>query len=588
MNKRSLWLIRLLALLLTFMPQAIAAETKTTISCKPQSVIVAVGDTTQIKPAVSPASAQRSGVEYHSTDEAVATVDRSGRIRGRSEGMCKVVIVSRHDTNAQLHIPVQVVKPVEKLTATIEADTLMVGETTRLVCTFEPSDATLPQATFASSEEDVATVDENGVITAVSKGKTEIVVRSVDGAARARLRVEVQQQPTGIRLPESEHVLAIGKSTDLKATVLPRNVNNKRVVWFSADEAIATVDAHGKVQAVSVGRTTVTAAAEGEPSVQAQVEITVVKPAQSVAFEHKTYSVNVGETIHLSPVVLPEDASSKAVSYKVKNPKIATVDENGVVTAHKKGKTTVTATLLNVNDSRRRATCTIEVLTPVTGAHLERESVRVGVDNYTYVTAVLEPSNASDRRMIWRAADPTLIRLKGDTNKVRVSGRKWGRTQLTGTTVDGGYTVTMDVNVGSLRHAVGVESIRIRNGKPYIVLKNHSNMQITAVLYKIIGTDEQNNPIRLSRLGKTLYGSYDLPLAPNEKTEHGRFTFYDAGRYQNLQSVSIAITGWETSTGYSANNGETLYAYEIPESQQEWITWQSELYTEIQSNPRAN
>ena len=159
---------------------------------------------------------------------------------------------------------------------------------------------------------------------------------------------------------------------------------------------------------------------------------------------------------------------------------------------------------------------------------------------------------------------------------------------MTGTTADGGYTCTLDVNIGSLRHAVSVNSIEIKDGKPYIVLQNKSDMNITSVSFEITGTDEQKNPVRMSTKDNTLYGAYELPLEPGAKTRHGNFTFYHHSNYPKLEYISIAITGWETDTGYYNRDGGLEYSYSIPEKSREWVSWASDLYKQIQNNPRAN
>lgn len=562
------------------------AEEAVSLTADAQSITVAVGKTRRLKVTVAPYAARRSGVNYVISDGSIAKVDAHGSVKGLAEGECTLTVISRYDETVMLSVPVRVIIPVRRLSVEIEPEKIHVGKTAAIAVSYAPEDASIQAATFTSSRESVATVDENGVITGVARGQADIAVHSADGYAKTRVRVRVLQQPTGLTLSHDTLSLTVGKSATLRATVSPGNADDKRVAWASGDESIATVNSRGVVKSIAPGMAVITATCEDDPSISASATVENVQSAKSVNFDQKAFSVVIGQTVQLSQTVLPENTTDQSVTYRVKDKRIATVDENGVVTGIRGGRTTVTVT--TADGSRHHATATIVVTVPVTGVSFGHEGVRVGAGSYTYVTAALEPSDASNHHMTWEVSDPDIASVRGDTNKVRVSGRRWGRCKLTGTTQDGGYTVSIDLNVGSLRHAVRVEAIELRDGKPYIVLKNHSDMYITGVSYEITGTDEQRNTVPMSTRGDTLYGTYGYSLAPGQKTTHGRFSFNHPSNYPNLQSVSIAITGWETDTGYYTNAGELRYSYDISKNQLEWSTCETDYYKKIQSNPRAN
>ena len=89
--------------------------------------------------------------------------------------------------------------------------------------------------------------------------------------------------------------------------------------------------------------------------------------------------------------------------------------------------------------------------------------------------------------------------------------RIWGRHTVTGTTEDGGYTVTINVNIGSLYRAVSVRGLKIVDEKPYITLQNNSDMTITQVRYYLRGAGFPPATGAVSYTGDlfTLYGTYD-------------------------------------------------------------------------------
>ena len=567
MKKRVLlaWML-LCALLCGLLPAL--AEDAPSLTANKEQLVIAVGKTASFKLTLAPASLRKGGVTYASSDETVATVDRNGKVKGVAEGQCEVVVTCKKDESVQLVLPVQVVVPVKKLTAHLESAPLHIGATTQVLCDFSPENATLQQVVYSSSKESVATVDENGVVTGVGKGKAYINVVSADGQAKARIVVKVMQQPTDVSLNLDSVTLATGKTATLKAKVLPASADDKKVLWSSSDTSIATVDKNGRVKALNAGDAVITAACDDDPSITASAEIHCVQLAQSVSFEQKDYSVLIGGTLTVEPIVLPENTSDKSVTWKSSSPKVASVDENGVITANHGGKATITA--FSADGSKRRGYFTVHVIVPVTGAHFQHEGMRVGAGSYTYVTAVMEPEDATNRNMTWTSSDPSIATVKGTTNKARVSGRKWGRCQLTGVTEDGGYTATINVNVGALGRAVTVESIENKDGEPYIVLKNRSNMLITSVTYQIQATDNEGNFIQLSTKGTTLTGTYGQ-IEPGAKTRHGHFHFIHYRRPSNLSTVSIAITGWECADGYYDNDGQLLYSYTVPKSKLEWV-----------------
>lgn len=125
--------------------------------------------------------------------------------------------------------------------------------------------------------------------------------------------------------------------------MLPTDASDKTVTWTSADENVATVNAKGQVTFVSVGDTQITATSNSTPDIARQRACTGLELAQSIAFDNTQYSVLVNQTTQLYVSVLPETTTDKSVTYTVKNKKIATVDENGVVTGLKGGKTVVYA-----------------------------------------------------------------------------------------------------------------------------------------------------------------------------------------------------------------------------------------------------
>ena len=579
MKQKLLWLITLLVLLAVCFP-ALGEEQAPSLTPNTEEIILAAGRRTQVKTAIEPYAYRKAGVKYSVSDPEIASTNKEGYVKGLREGECLLIITSRKDENLKVEIPVRVVTGVSKMTAKLETSGLRIGEQAQIQTTFSPENATLKYATFSSSKESVATVDENGVVTGVSKGQATITVRSADGAVKTTVNVTVRQQPTEVSITSQDIKLAAGRYTTLKYKVLPAAANNKKVDWTSSDETIATVNREGKVKAVGPGVAVITATCQDNPDVSASVEVSCIRLAASVSFDKKQYDVVLGGTLQLAPVVGPEDTTDKSVTFKSSAPKIATVDENGVVTALKGGKATISAT--TADGSKKSAKTTVRVVVPVTGVSFEHAGVRVGAGAYTYVSAIFEPKDATIMEASWSIADESIASVEGHGAKVKVRGKQWGRTELTVTTADGGYTDTIVINVGSLRRAVVVENLDLDDGRPYFVLRNRSNMYITGVTLEMYGTDEYGHDLDLSRRGERLTITYGGTLAPGQSTDFSEFLFHDAIDYDDLENVYLAVKAWETDTGYYDNQGVLNFSYQLSRSNIEWVNDQTAKYIQMQ------
>ena len=159
-----------------------------------------------------------------------------------------------------------------------------------------------------------------------------------------------------VTLDITKHSLKPGETVQLKATVLPEDADDKTVQWKSGDTLIATVDDNGLVTALIPGETTITAESGGK---SATCAITV-KLETSITLDITEHSMAPGRTVQLTATVLPEDADDKTVEWKSGDTLIATVDDNGLVTAVALGQATITA-----EAGGKSATCAVTVEFPV-------------------------------------------------------------------------------------------------------------------------------------------------------------------------------------------------------------------------------
>ena len=155
--------------------------------------------------------------------------------------------------------------------------TLVEGGTATLAATITPSNATNQNVTWSSDNESVATVDQNGRVTAVAQGGATITA-AVDGKS-AECYVTVNAAApvpvTSVSLDKTSLGLTEGDTETLTATVEPSDATNKNVTWSSDDTSVATVDASGLVTAVARGTAVITATAADGSGASASCTVTV-------------------------------------------------------------------------------------------------------------------------------------------------------------------------------------------------------------------------------------------------------------------------------------------------------------------------
>ena len=240
---------------------------------------------------------------------------------------------------------------------------LKVGETTNLKATVSPSTATNKSVTWESSTPGVATVDQNGKVTAVSPGEAIITVKADGGNHTATCAVTVtnneQNIPvSGVSIVGNPEVNE-GEETQLRATVTPSSATNKSVRWESSDTDTATVDSDGLVRGVKEGTATITVTTEDE-SKTASCIVTVKSTRTEVDGVSISGNTNIkeNEKTQLKATVTPSSATNKNVTWESSNTAVATVDSNGLVTGVKEGTATITVT---TEDGKKTATCTVTV-----------------------------------------------------------------------------------------------------------------------------------------------------------------------------------------------------------------------------------
>lgn len=163
-----------------------------------------------------------------------------------------------------------------------------------------------------------------------------------------------------ISLDPQSATIEIGKSIDLVATVLPEDATKKGISWSSSNPSVATVT-DGKVSAVGLGTTTITASTTDGTALSATCKVTVtaeIIPVSSVSLSKSSATVEAGKSLVLTATIEPDNATAKSLTWTSSNNDIATVD-NGTVTGVTPGTVTITAE--TTDGTKLSASCKVTV-----------------------------------------------------------------------------------------------------------------------------------------------------------------------------------------------------------------------------------
>ncbi len=373
------------------------------------------GDRLQLSAAVYPEDATDKSLSWHSSDSGVVTVSDSGEITAMKVGNATVRATSRDNTNASSEIQVQVsAKPVPVAWVSVSPANLTMrpGDTRPFSVSIYPSDATDRSCIWSVSDTRVLSVDTKGLVTALNAGDATVKVSA--GGKSASAYVHVVQPVTGITLSESSIELTEGESASLVATVYPSDAENKKVTWSTSNYTVATVT-DGYVYAVHAGTATITVRSDDNSGLSATCMVTVNAATVSVtgvSLAPSSVELTEGQSTVLTASVYPSEATDKSLTWSSVDPEVATVDQNGKVTARGEGNTTVSVT--SVSNPSARASCSVTVrkkVVPVTGISASPRNISLESGGVQTVSLTVSPSNATDKSLKWITSDPSVATL---------------------------------------------------------------------------------------------------------------------------------------------------------------------------------
>ena len=407
---------------------------------------VAAGKSITLKAVMMPADATEKGVVWSvDCDKSIASISQSGKLTTKKvSGITTITVTAVSKQNSAIRATHTVtIRPVTTGLA-ISAPRLTIdlaSPTLQLTAKCIPEDAS-QQVAWSTSNKRIATVDANGVVTALKAGTVTITATATDGTGvRAKFTVKVQKTVKSLTISGAEK-LGGGQSTTIKATILPKDAANQKVIYsLNCPASVATISTSGVLTTKNVTEittVTVNAVSAENSTISATWTLVIYPKTTKLTLTAASSWVNVGASVQLHVSATPETAQMP-IRWRSSNTRVATVDANGVVRGLKAGTATITAR--TTDGSNKRASVRVTVGIPATGVVITgNRIVRAGAT--LRLMATVQPANATVKRVTWAVNCPASVATISGDGKLRVSANAETQIVLVTATVNDGQRVS--------------------------------------------------------------------------------------------------------------------------------------------------
>ncbi|MBQ8506899.1 MAG: Ig-like domain-containing protein, partial [Clostridia bacterium] len=334
-----------------------------------ESLSLPMGMSAQLNPSSDKGS--NPGFTYESSDENIAVVDANGKITAVNTGAAIITASTYNGYTAAC--AVTVTPAPTAVTLNSYAIELGVGEKFQLIPAVDQGDDA--GYTYASKAARTAAVDKNGLITAKKAGTTVVRVTTFNGVY-ADCEVTVKRAPSSIKFSTGKIQLGVGQSAMLEVAL---SKNSTGAYTLTSDSDIIAINADNSVTALAAGAAKITAKTYNGK--KGSCTVTVVPAPGSVAIETAEYSIPMGMTAQLKPVI--NDGSMTSFAYASSDQNIAVVDESGAITAVNTGTAIITVTTHN----GLAASCTVNVTPAPSVITLNADALELGVGEKYQISA---------------------------------------------------------------------------------------------------------------------------------------------------------------------------------------------------------
>lgn len=302
------------------------------------------------------------------------------------------------------------------------------GDTLQLVANLEPNDSN-EAVIFSSSNDDVCTVDEDGLVTATGGGYC--IIECVTEDCKVTCQGTVSVSASGITLNPDSVALTVGNTREINVVFSPADATNKSVTWESSDPTIASVS-DGIVEALSAGTCTITATSE-DGGYSATCTLYANAATDAISVLPVSAELDVGYTMQLNATTIPAGCP---ITWGSSNTNVARVDQNGLVSGLEIGMCYIVAT-----SGRYSARSTIQTLPAVSSINISHRTLSVDIGTSQQLTVTVLPDNAAQTHTVrWVSSDTSVATVNENG---LVTGVALGEATITATA--GNKSITCQV-----------------------------------------------------------------------------------------------------------------------------------------------
>lgn len=380
-----------------------------------------------------------SGYDKKIINMDAADLNRDGNVNGADAG-----ILCRYTAGWQGYdkyiISLNKTKIPNDITLSISSLELTVNEKRTLSATISPSDAANKTITWVSGDNSIATVS-NGTVTAISPGTVTITATTYNGKLAKCTVIVKPIEVSSISFNNGNIYLSPNGSYQITATIMPDNAFDKSVTWSSSNTTVATVDSKGYVVGKAPGTSTIIAKTTNNKSTYCLVTVLPIT-VDRVSLNTNSVAMDEGETCQLIATVSPNNATDKSLSWSTDDNSVATVSNNGIVTAISGGTAEITVKTSN----GKTAKCQVNVHQKIMPTSIEVLPVRLTLvkGNYYDLNSKVLPANAEDKTIMWTSNNSSAVSVDNDG---RVTAKKSGQSAIITAKTTNGLTSNVEVDV---------------------------------------------------------------------------------------------------------------------------------------------
>ena len=391
---------------LTAMCKIYVKQPVTSVVLNTKEIEVRKGTVFWLNATCLPENADNKLCAWTTSDKDVCTVDDDGKVTAVGSGTCNIV-VTNVDTGISDYCVVTVTQPVTGITLNSDYQSMWVGSKYAIIPNVQPVDADNKKVTYQSSDTSVATVDADGVVTAVKGGTCVIIVTTDELQLKASVTIDVKEYVSSIKLSENNKYLNIGATGTLTATVGSDTATNKAIVWSSSNSGVCAV-VDGTLYGMYPGVAVITATAADGSGVSDTCIVNVVNPVTSVSIEPEEVRILVGDYYKLKANIAPADATVQDLRWESSDESIATVDSDGEVLGIAVGKCRITAYSTDGNEVKGSCSVYVSPVVKISSLKINSSEITMLVGKTRKLSSYVTPTNTTES-VNWYSTDTSIV-----------------------------------------------------------------------------------------------------------------------------------------------------------------------------------